>query len=263
MITSKSTEPMSSSSGDNPYADLNDFLAQFAAPDRTSNTPSVPSSNPLLAVKTAKPANLLLNQQKPTTVSNNPLLQSQKVNPLLAGAQSVKANPLLNSQSNVPTPQNNSLLAQDKSTLPFQSSSTNSLLAGAVPPNPLLAGAAKSNSLLANNDRTTMSTTTLPQTLVVTSSESEHSNDTDLFTNFINKSGAAQSKDETASLTVNTSVAKAGSDDIEMISAKLEQTDINNEKEVVSVEEEVENKEMGVRERIRNIINRKKSDNTS
>lgn len=225
---------------DDPYADLNAFLAQVALPDTKSKgdnaagnalltgKPTQPSTNPLLAA----------NQPAPTGLkTSNSLLESQSANPLLA--KSTKANnSLLDSQPNKTT---NPLLAQAVN-VPFQKSNNN----------PLLFGSAERNSLLESSENPLIKADIKKEKggeeereiisiTVPTTSESDQSNDTELFNTFLKGHVKAES-DAPDSLTVST-VAKAASDDIEMISAKLRQTDISGEKAEMKGEVKVERPE--------------------
>ena len=274
---------------DDPYADLNAFLAQLASPTKDdsvkshnnneSNRPISNSSNSLLAgaisdkTRTSKHGssrqNSLLGQNIPSDSQTkaNPLLTgASKANPLLVGAP--KANPLL-----VGAPKANPLLAGSTNTNPLLAgaSKPNPLLAGASKPNPLLAGvtgrgavsnsllvgATKPNALLAANTSLVLRPTddrfdyqshqdsqdafSKAQdgqdkgVVVVSTSEDDHSNDADLFNKIVNnqmlKVDTTEKSDDVEMLSAKLeqteiSDAKASTQDIEMLSAKLDQADL-------------------------------------
>lgn len=226
------TSQTTSKTEDNPYADLNNFLAQMASPRKESNTNSTPSANPLLPANKDQPiTNSLLDAQKQTSPSsvvsqrapNNPLLESQNNNRLLQGAQPASQNSLLNSQAN--------LLLSQKGTQPFQKSNQNPLLIGAKEAAEL-APTSKDHLQSSVNSKSekmadTKSTKGILVPVTLTTSESEHSNDTDLFTSFMKDKNENEKEVPLDLLTVST-VAKSNSDDIEMISAKMKQTEISD-----------------------------------
>lgn len=244
LITSKTAD--SGKTDDDPYADLNDFLAQLASPVKELSGVAPDSSkstkNPLLAggkpvmsqnatLAESHNGNPLLAGVKP--IQHNSLLASQAKleikNPLLAGS---KPNPLLNSQSTT-----NPLLAQAKA-LPFQNSN-NKLLFSAAQTNPLLEGGQSGlpptqgiKSEKAEQVDNDVITVTVP-----TTSDSDQSNDTELFNNFLRN--RVRTESDADHLTVNTG-SKPNSDDIEMISAKLKQTDISDVKPEVLEKKEME-----------------------
>lgn len=295
LISSKSQESSQTSSTTNkdgdPYADLNAFLAQLASPDEKLK--KSPNSNPLLSVKTTDASNSLLNSQpvNPLLAGQNqgnsllanqsknlllegskpanPLLAGKPYNPLLAGQPT---NSLLATQSTNPllagAPANkvdstNSLLGQ-QAKLPFQNTSNSNPLLFGVPSktaetgaNPLLFGVASKAAEVGIKPEVTDNKTTA---ITLSTSESDQSNDTDLFNSFLKNRGSTekQSEDSSEQLTVNT-LEKPTTDDIEMISAKLEQTDITSDKTAANKED----KPMDAKELIRKRLMEKKNSNAS
>lgn len=219
ITTSKSSDTnghTDKSREDNPYADLSAFLAQMASPDKHQD--DIKSSH--LKMASSKPsANALLDAQKSTTQkTSNSLLQSQPRNSLLKESKPAHQNSLLNSQTNLSKSQNNPLLTQNN-VLPFQKVKTNPLLAQ---PSSLTT---KSNSVdTVPNDSDVK--------IINTTSESEQSNDTELFNSFLKGQVKQESVSDLLSVSTDT---KASTDDIEMISAKLEQTEITASSEKTEV----------------------------
>lgn len=223
LITPKSAG--TSQVDDDPYADLNAFLAQLASPVK-EDAPSTSAANPLLAGSTSNnksTTNSLLAANLPASTqqtTSNSLLQSQPTNPLLAGAAASQRNPLLDSQASKPS---NPLLTQTKS-LPFQKSNKHPLLFGSTKSNPLL-GSNFKNDVKSEQDGEEQQPAV--NVVVTTTSESDQSNDTELFNSFI-RNHAKGDTETSEPLTINT-VVKTSSDDIEMISAKLKQTELTEE----------------------------------
>ena len=272
LISSKSQDTSSQTSskigkdGD-PYADLSAFLAQLASPDEKLK--KSPNSNPLLSVKTAESSNSLLDSQKAnpllagqsqansllTGQSKNPLLDGSKpANPLLAGKASNSllatqpTNPLLAGAQPSKSDNSNSLLSQQPK-LPFQNTSSNN--------NPLLFGSVSKLSETKPEQTENKVTTTI----TLSTSESDQSNDTELFNSFLkNRSAPDKSEGSPEQLTVNTQ-EKTTTDDIEMISAKLEQTDITGDKAEAQKDATESSKPMDAKELIRKRLMEKKNSN--
>ncbi|XP_067931955.1 mitogen-activated protein kinase 7-like isoform X2 [Watersipora subatra] len=260
LIPSKSLD---TSQTDDPYADLDAFLAQLASPAKIKTSSSTshnallsqvnkPSTNPLLASN--KPTNSLLeSNQAPNTLlaasTSNSLLATQTPpknfllaanasastqksdvqNALLQGQDTVKSHNdvTTNSQTNK---RSNPLLDQ-ADVVSFQQSCHNPLLGdckpnqsvGAVEPSHIKTDAQSEN---AGNNISFMSNVIVP-----TTSESDQSNDTELFDSLFKK----VKTEEADELTVNT-LAGVSTDDIEMISAKLKQTDLAETKQEITEE---------------------------